>query len=482
MGTILIIDDESTNAKYLSFILKRNGYQTRVSYTGEKGLKIFEEDEIDIVFTDFQLTDTKGNEVLSKIKKINPDVPVIIFTGYADVKTAVDVMKLGAFDYLIKPLVPEEVIMVVKKAVDKYNISSKNHSKKDTPHKKHTSDRVHAVVISDESDYKKKFIVGESSKSQTVQKQVELVAKTNFSVIIYGESGTGKESIAHSIHQHSKRNEGPFIAVDCGALVKELSGSELFGHEKGAFTGALTRKLGCFELAHKGFLFLDEIGDMPHSAQVKLLRAVELNSFRRVGGREEIEVDVSLISATNKILIDQVKSGSFREDLFYRLNVIELNIPPLRHRKEDIPLLISYHIDFFSQKYKLEPIEFSEECVGLFMSYDWPGNVRELRNIVERSFVLIGGGGVVDPGMLPTCINKRENVFPKLPSTGASHLSKIIQIQVGMSLEEIERTVIDQTLDSVDDNKTEAAKILGFSRKTLHNKLDKYNKEKEISH
>lgn len=324
------------------------------------------------------------------------------------------------------------------------------------------------------------FITGSSIMTDLIQK-IKLVAKTNATLLLTGENGTGKEVLARMVHFYSDRYKSPFVPVNCGAIPTELVESELFGHEKGAFTGALTKNLGCFELAHKGILFLDEIGDMPHSAQVKLLRAVELNSFRRIGGKEEIKVDVNLISATNKILIDQVKSGSFREDLFYRLNVIELNIPPLRHRKEDISLLLSYYIEFFSQKYTLEPIEFSDECIGLFMIYDWPGNVRELRNMVERSFVLLGGGGVVEADMLPSCINKREKFISTFTSNRSEHFNQIIQIPVGMSLEDVEKKVIDQTLNSVDDNKTEAAKILGFSRKTLHNKLDKYSKEKEIT-
>ncbi len=324
------------------------------------------------------------------------------------------------------------------------------------------------------------FITGSAIMADLLKK-IKLVAKTNATLLLTGENGTGKEVLARLVHYHGARRKAPFIAVNCGAIPTDLVESELFGHEKGAFTGAHERKPGCFELADKGILFLDEIGDMPHSAQAKLLRAVELNSFRRVGGKEEIQVDVGLISATNKILVDQVKSGSFREDLFYRLNVIELNVPPLRHRKEDIPLLMSYYINFFSQKYELEPIEFSEECMGLLMSYDWPGNVRELRNIVERSYVLIGCGGVVDPDMLPSIIQRSEKTFPYLSFSNSDYQNKIIQIPVGMSLEDIERTVIDQTLDSVDDNKTEAAKILGFSRKTLHNKLDKYNRKKPVT-
>lgn len=311
-------------------------------------------------------------------------------------------------------------------------------------------------------------------------KKVKLVGRANANLLLTGENGTGKEVLARLVHYHSARRNSPFVAVNCGAISSELVESELFGHEKGAFTGAHQRKQGCFELAHKGTLFLDEIGDMPHSAQVKLLRAVELNSFRRVGGKDEIHVDVGLISATNKILIDQIKSGSFREDLFYRLNVIELHIPPLRHRRGDISLLLSYYTNFFSQKYELDTLEFTDECMELFMSYDWPGNVRELRNVVERSFVLTGGGEVVTPGMLPSSIHRSEkNAFVSMSTSSDSH--RMIQIPFGMSLNKIEQTVIDQTLDSVDNNKTEAAKILGCSRKTLHNKLDKYTREEQTS-
>lgn len=322
------------------------------------------------------------------------------------------------------------------------------------------------------------FITGSPIMTDLIRK-IKLVAKTNATLLLTGENGTGKEVLARLVHYHSARSKSPFVAVNCGAIPNDLVETELFGYEKGAFTGATNKKPGCFEIADHGILFLDEIGDMPHSAQVKLLRAVELNSFRRVGGKEEIKVDVGLISATNKILIDQVKSGSFREDLFYRLNVIELNIPSLRHRKEDIPLLISYYSDFFYKKYQLEPIEFSQECMDLFMSYDWPGNVRELRNIVERSYVLMGRGGVVEPWILPANVQKIEKGFSKFSISNSAHSNKFIQIPIGMSFKEIEQTVIDKTLNLVNDNKTEAAKILGFSRKTLHNKLDKYTREKQ---
>lgn len=302
--------------------------------------------------------------------------------------------------------------------------------------------------------------------------KIKLVAKTKATVLIMGENGTGKEVLAQLLHYHSARSKNSMININCGAIPSELVESELFGHEKGAFTGAHMKKEGAFELADKGTLFLDEVGEMPKAMQVKLLRAVELGSFRRVGGEKEIEVDLALVSATNKILIDQVKSGSFREDLFYRLNVIELYVPPLRHRKEDISLLVSYYRDYFTGRYNIKDVEFTDECIEIFMNYDWPGNVRELKNVVERCIVL-SEDQKVNLDAIPSRIHHGKNIYP----VGNSSQDNILQIPIGTSLEEIEHQVIDQTLFSVDNNKTEAAKILGFSRKTLHNKLDKYEKE-----
>jgi len=324
------------------------------------------------------------------------------------------------------------------------------------------------------SDDTKPVFITQNVVMQELLAKIKLVARTNATLLITGENGTGKEVLAQLAHYHSKRKERPLIAINCGAIPLELVESELFGHEKGAFTGAYNRKEGCFELAHKSTLFLDEIGEMPKDTQVKLLRAVELGSFRRVGGKEEVDVDVSLISATNKVLMDQVKSGSFREDLFYRLNVIELYIPPLRHRKEDIPILVEFYKNHYIKRYGKEDIIFDDNCLELFMAYNWPGNVRELKNIVERCVVL-SEGKTVNLEVLPTGIHEGKNIYPVC--SGSTN-NQIIQIPVGMSLKEVERQVIDHTLQSVDNNKTEAAKILGFSRKTLHNKLDKYEKNR----
>ncbi len=326
-----------------------------------------------------------------------------------------------------------------------------------------------------DQDHKPVLITQNEAMKDLIQK-IKLVARTKANLLITGENGTGKEVLARLFHYHSKRREKPMVTINCGAIPSDLVESELFGHEKGAFTGAHVQKKGCFELADKGTLFLDEIGEMPLSMQVKLLRVVETSSFRRVGGKEEIKVDVSLISASNKILLDQVKSGCFREDLYYRLNVIELYVPPLRHRKEDIPLLATYFANHFTSLYGVDNIEFTDECMHMLLNYEWPGNVRELKNIVERSVILSEGdeNNQVGPNSLPSSIHKNAK---SNHSYSGKNLEDIIQIPVGTSLEEVERRVIRQTLDSVDNNKTEAAKILGFARKTLHNKLDKYGNE-----
>lgn len=305
--------------------------------------------------------------------------------------------------------------------------------------------------------------------------KVKLIAKTKVTLLITGENGTGKEVLARLFHYHSNRSRQKMVSINCGAIASDLVESELFGHEKGAFTGAVSQKMGCFELANKGTLFLDEIGEMPLGSQVKLLRAVELESFRRVGGKEEIQVDVSLVSATNKILSDQVKSGSFREDLYYRLNVIELYIPPLRHRKDDIDLLINYYNKYFSEVYGLEKIDFDDECKDMFLAYDWPGNIRELKNLVERSVVLYEGKQIT-ADQLPVSISKRDkpNAYNNVVSEDG-RVKPMLHLPLGTSFEEIERQIIKQTLQLAGNNKSEAAKMLGLARKTLYNKIDKYH-------
>ncbi|MEX1261878.1 MAG: sigma-54 dependent transcriptional regulator [Balneolaceae bacterium] len=325
----------------------------------------------------------------------------------------------------------------------------------------------------EEKSRNKPILITQSPAMLDLYRKIKLVAKTKATVLITGENGTGKEVFASLLHYHSNNRNKPMVTVNCGAIPSELVESELLGHEKGAFTGAISQKKGCFEMADKGTLFLDEIGEMSLSAQVKLLRAVEIGTFRRVGGKEEVHVDVTLISATNKILSDQIKAGSFREDLFYRLNVVELYIPPLRHRKEDIPLLVEFYKNVYCNLYEFEEAEITRETMEILMNYDWPGNVRELKNTIERCIVLLEGN-MITPDMLPVSISKAKTKF----FNGFSDDSNsYLHIPVGTSLDEIEKQAIKQTLRSVDNNKTEAAKLLGFARKTLHNKLDRYDSE-----
>lgn len=301
--------------------------------------------------------------------------------------------------------------------------------------------------------------------------KIKLIAHTKATVLITGENGTGKEVFAGLLHYHNSNQNRNMVTVNCGAIPNDLVESELLGHEKGSFTGADSQKKGCFELANKGTLFLDEIGEMSLNAQVKLLRAVELGSFRRIGGKEEIHVDITLISTTNKILNEQVKSGRFREDLYYRLNVIELYVPPLRHRKEDIPLLMDFYKNHYCNLYGKHDFLFDDESRAMMIAYDWPGNVRELKNCIERCTVLLEEEDYIRADMLPDSITKAAKKY--IPACHAEN-NGYLQIPVGTSLNEIERMAIHQTLNSVDHNKSEAAKVLGFSRKTLHNKLDKY--------
>jgi len=325
--------------------------------------------------------------------------------------------------------------------------------------------------------------ITQNAEINEVKRKAKIVAKSQVPVLLTGENGTGKEVLAKFIHEHScdpsDLKNKPFVTINCGAIPSELLESELFGHEKGAFTGADSKKEGVFELANGGTLFLDEIGELSCKAQVKLLRAVEYQSFRRVGGNDEINVDLRIISATNRELYDLIKSGEFREDLFYRLNVVELYLPPLRHRKDDISLLINYFISTLSKKHNLSELMIHEECIRLFSCYNWPGNIRELRNVIERCLIL-SDEGKINKDLLPKRIQNSENCaeYPEFDELNRSS-ENYVMVKIGTSLEEIEKRVIKKTLDSVNNNKSEAANILGFSRKTLHNKLQKYETSSE---
>src|SRR6478672_793006 len=374
---VLIIDDDMDMCSLLSRYLTRNGYETDVAYSGQKGIAKFEEENFDAVLCDFRLGNMDGKEVMLAIKKIKPETIVLIITGYSDIKTAIDVIKQGAFDYITKPLIPDEVISVLNKAL--------NQSPESSPAKNNLSTKGRA---SQGKSPKQDFLIGEAPATKDLYRQIEIVAPTNYSIILYGESGTGKEVIAKTIHQLSSRKDKPFVAMDCGTLSKELAGSELFGHVKGAFTGALTDKEGHFELANGGTLFLDEVANLTYEIQASLLRVIQERKFKRVGGNKEMPVDVRLIVASNENLQEAYRKGKFREDLYHRFNEFSINLPPLRHRKKDIPLFAN----FFLQKAKAEldrDIEdFDEEVMTMFVNYSWPGNLREFRNVVRRSVLL----------------------------------------------------------------------------------------------
>ena len=473
---ILIIDDDLDMCVVLSKFLLRNGYDVETANSGTKGIIKFKEDNFDIVICDFRLGDKDGKDILKEIKSISPDTIVLIITGYSDIKIAVDVIKMGAFDYITKPLIPDEVLNVLTIAL--------NEPQQIDPYKniglKPTVDK---ALIAKKNALNSEFLVGEAGATKDLYKQIEIVAPTNYSIILYGESGTGKEVIAKTIHSLSDRASKPFIAMDCGTLSKELSGSELFGHVKGAFTGALTDKEGHFELADGGTLFLDEVANLTYEIQASLLRVIQERKFKRVGGNKEMPVDVRIIVASNENLQEAYRKGKFREDLYHRFNEFSINLPPLRDRKKDIPLFA----DFFLEKAKGElnrDIEgFDEDVMQMFIHYSWPGNLREFRNVVRRS-VLLTQTGKVNAKTLPWEITNTESSANAAPPAFAHrheeeqhtiNTNAAIPVRAVYDLKDAaskaEYEAIMNVLKQVNFNKTKAAEILKIDRKTLYNKI-----------
>ncbi len=376
---ILIIDDDPDMCVLLSKFLVKKGYEAEAAHSAGKGIAKFLEGKYDIVLCDYRLGDKDGKDVLQKIKELNPQTIVIIITGYSDIKTAVDVIKLGAFDYITKPLIPDEVVNVIEKALSKS--SSENELIHDIKNK-----RPYQVSADQE------FLVGEDGETAHLYKQIEIVAATNYSIILYGESGTGKELIAKTIHEYSNRKHMPFIAIDCGTLSKELAGSELFGHVKGSFTGAITDKEGHFELANGGTLFLDEVTNLSYEIQAALLRVIQERKFKRVGGTKEMDVDVRIIVASNENLQDAYRKGKFREDLYHRFNEFSINLPALRNRKVDIPLFADFFLDKTNAELGKNVEGYEDDVMEMFLNYSWPGNLREFRNVVRRAVLLTPTG------------------------------------------------------------------------------------------
>lgn len=460
---ILVIDDDVDMCTLLERFLKKNGYEVETAHSGIKGIAKFKETFFDVVLCDYRLGDKKnGKDVLLEVKQHNPATIVLIITGYSDIKMAVEVIKAGAYDYITKPLIPDEILNVLNKAINQ-QVSNNNETS--------TIQRTRAKKSTDTSS---EFIEGVSNATKELYKQIDLVAGTNFSIIIYGESGTGKEVIAKTIHEKSKRKNQPFVAMDCGTLSKELAGSELFGHVKGSFTGALSDKVGHFELANGGTLFLDEVANLSAEIQASLLRVIQERKFKQVGGNKEIETDIRILVASNENLQDAYRKGKFREDLYHRFNEFAINLPSLRERKEDIPLFA----DFFLAKTIEElnkPLDgFDKEVMELFIKYSWPGNLREFRNVIRRC-ALLTSNGKITADSLPFEIS---NGVKSNNGTDKSNETKNKTMDLKDSANKAEYETIMHVLKEVNYNKTKAAELLQIDRKTLYNKIRNYEESK----
>jgi two-component system response regulator HydG len=463
MKRILIVDDDRDMCNLLERYLQRKGFETEAANTGSRGLGLFREKKFDTVICDFRLGDMEGREVLLEMKNLKLGVPVIIITGYSDIKIAIDVIKAGAFDYITKPLVPDEVLNVINKAL---NTTGAGTPKPAPP--------VKPQMNTGETD-NNTFMVGKSPLTVELYRQVELVAPTNYSVILYGESGTGKEVIARTIHNNSLRKDKPFIAMDCGTLSKELAGSELFGHVKGAFTGALNDKVGHFELANGGTLFLDEVANLSYEIQAALLRVIQERKFKRVGGNKEMDVDVRIIVASNEDLQAAYRNGRFREDLFHRFNEFSIILPPLRNRKEDIPLFARFFLDNANRELNKKVEGFEDEVITMFLNYPWPGNLREFRNVVRRS-ALLSPSGIIGTRVLPAEIAgvQWDNIPREIVNGG--HMPDLHSKETDLknAAAHAEYETIMNVLRKVNFNKSKAAEILKIDRKTLYNKIKQY--------
>ncbi len=457
MYKLLIIDDDKDICIVLSKFLAKNNYTVDVAHRGEDGLQLLRTTEYTVILCDYRLPDHTGVEMLRKIKLLQPGVAVIIITGYSDVRTAVETFRYGASDYVTKPLYPDELLVTIKETILK--------GQKNVVVDSSAEERVKVKKNSSSSN----FIIGKSIQSQTVQKYIELIAPAEMSVIIHGETGTGKEFAAQSIHQLSKRADHAFIAIDCGALPKELAGSELFGHVKGAFTGAVNDKPGSFEIADGGTIFLDEIGNLSYENQVKLLRVTQERRIKRIGATKDIPINVRIIAATNEDLAKAVKEGRFREDLYHRLNEFKIQLSPLRERKDDIIVFATYFLERANQSLHKHVKSFSPDVVDQLTNYFWHGNLRELNNVVKRS-VLLTTGEVVMPDSLPQEIIQANS--STLPADA------LVEDNVGL-LKAIagsaERQAIIEILEKVNYNKSKAAELLKIDRKTLYNKLKLYS-------
>jgi Response regulator containing CheY-like receiver, AAA-type ATPase, and DNA-binding domains len=442
--TVLIIDDEKNIREGLAAALEMEGYTVALAADGKQGLARMVKGDIDLVITDLRMPEVSGEQVLAKVAAENPGVPVIVLTGHGSIDSAVEAMRNGAYDFLTKPLNLDQLILIVKRALESRELAIKHRE------------------LLEQLNSRKSFesIIGKSAEMQKIFATVRKAADSKASVLITGESGVGKELIANALHNLSPRRDKPLIKVHCAALSENLLESELFGHEKGAFTGAVARKRGRFELAAGGTIFLDEIGEIDQNVQIKILRVLQDKRFERVGGEETIEVDVRVIAATNRDLEKEIADGRFREDLYYRLNVVHIHVPPLRERRDDIPLLIASFLQEFAKENGKSIEGIDARARSALYKFDWPGNIRQLRNCLESAVV-----------MCSSSVITLEDLPPSIAGSGEDAL---ISIPAGIPMEEAEKILIQQNLAINKGNKSKTADILGIGRKTLHRKLDEY--------
>ncbi|MBI3028502.1 MAG: sigma-54-dependent Fis family transcriptional regulator [Candidatus Rokubacteria bacterium] len=443
--SILIVDDEKAIQTSLQGVLEDEGYRVAAVGSGPQALSRLVEEVPDLVLLDIWMPGMDGLEVLAEIMRLRPDQTVVMISGHGTIETAVKATKLGAYDFVEKPLSLEKTLLTVARAIEHSRLEGENRALR-------------------ERFERGQEIVGQSPAIQELRRQIAIAAPTNGRVLIHGENGSGKELVARAIHSLSARRDGPFVEVNCAAIPEELIESELFGHEKGAFTGAVSRRKGKFELGNGGTLFLDEVGDMSLKTQAKVLRVLEEQAFERVGGTEQIKTDVRVIAASNQNLPDLIAAGRFRDDLFYRLNVIPVEVPPLRQRKEDIPLLVEHFIRIFSLENGKRPKTVSVEALAYFLAYDWPGNVRELRNLVER-LVIMAPRGVVGPEDLPPPVRPKEARLPQ---------DQIKERTLKDAREAFEKAYILAELRAQDWNMTRTSERLGIERSHLYRKLKGY--------
>lgn len=472
MKRILLVEDDLTYARIVKNFLEKNGFSVDSTIKVKEAQQLLSNAKFDLIIADFRLPDGTGMELLQWSKSNFPQTHVILITHYSDIRIAIKAMKLGAFEYITKPINPDELLATVRESLAEKLITSPIHE--ENPFKNNPSTFSNTV--------KNSYIVGASLEAEKLEKHIQLVAPTDLSVLVLGETGTGKELISQRIHDFSARKDGPFVAIDCGALPKELAGSELFGHVKGAFTGALDNKTGHFERANGGTIFLDEVGNLPYEVQIQLLRAIQERKIRKIGGNKEIEVDLRIIAATNENLFQQTGTGNFREDLYHRLNEFTLKAIPLRDRKNDLE---HFAIEFLKEsnlRLNKNVKGFSKEVWEVFLNYDWPGNLRELRNIIKRA-VLLSVDLLIEKEALPSDLQESSasmGMFYERPSTAsATNQMTADPTNYKSQWEDQEKNLIEKVLKDTKFNKSKTARILKMDRKTLYSKMEKYGMNEE---